>query len=298
METNIEKILLNTELVSSKKLEIEKDILKIISKDESQLLDFVSNYIHWNGLFAGCVINLASRFHLGIDFGLYEPNSPEEDFFQTRGHRVAGLIFAAAEDEYSDEHCEIEGVRIEHKTMAWFTLNKMYEFFNLDITKRKIHPLMNDIASRTKSGYGLQGDSEFLDLARQLGFHIGSEKIASYEFEIITDKMSQLYPELVFDLKSKILVKGINAFSWFEFHGSVEDAHANYALDAAQILVDYTGSRDLDLQKSVIKEIEIGFNNFSQLQDDFFKNYIKSNYTQNECYNFFANDSSAFLLEI
>ena len=275
MKNNIQKILLTDDFVNLKKEQLNDDITKILSEDSSKMLDFVSNYIYWNGFFAGCVINLASRFHLGLELNAYEPNCPQEEFFQTRGHRVAGLIFAAAEDEYSDEHCKLDGVRIEHKTMAWFTLNKMFNFYNVDITRRKTNTSTHHIVSRTKKGYGFNEKSNFLNLAKQLGFHIGSEKIASYEFEIISNKIQELYPDLVSDLKSRELIKGINAFSWFEVHGSVEDAHANYALDAAQILIDYIDSRDEFLKKDVIKEIQDGFNDFSILQDDFFKIYAK-----------------------
>ena len=273
MKNNIKEILLKEEFINKKRTELEGDITKILSGNESQVLDFFSNYTYWNAVFAGLVVNLSSRFHLGLELGLYEVDSPEEDFFQTRGHKVAGLIFAAAEDEYADENCRVEDVRIEHKTMAWFMMNKMYEFYNLDIADRKISPMMHDVMNDTKYGYGFQCDSEFLDLAKHLGFHIGSEKVASLEFGILADKMKEIKPALTAWIEAQELVDGINGFSWIEVHGPVEDAHANYALDAAQIIVDYIGTRDSELQQKVIDSICEGFNDFSNLQTKFFNEY-------------------------
>jgi len=280
MRTNIKEILLSESFVKQKKIYLENDILKIISS-EDEILDFFSNYTYWNGIFAGCVVNLASRFHLGLELGLYDVNSPEEDFFQTRGHRVAGLIFAAAEDEYSDDNCKVEGVRVEHKTMAWFMMNKMYEFFNKDISTRSVNSMMKQVVDEAKIGYGFQQESEFINLVRQLGFHIGSEKIASYEFGILAEKMKEIYPELTAWLENQEMIKGINAFSWIEVHGPVEDAHANYALDAAQMIIDYIGTRDETLQIKVIEELKGGFIDFINHQDGFFKNYINNLKVQN-----------------
>jgi hypothetical protein len=278
---NVKNMLLTDSLVKSKRAELEKDIEKILSGNKDQVLDFFSNYTYWNGIFAGLVINLASRFHLGLELGVYEVDSPEEDFFQTRGHKVAGLIFAAAEDEYADENCQDEDQRIEHKTMAWFMMNKMYEFFGEDISTRKVNQsVMATVMAETKIGYGFQQESEFLNLVRQLGFHIGSEKVASYEFGILADKMKELQPALTAWMENQEMVEGINSFSWIEVHGPVEDAHANYALDAAQMIVDYIGSRDYELCELVVRELEAGFNDFCDHQDKFFKNYLNSLTTQ------------------
>lgn len=275
METNVKNILLKEEFVAQKREELTKDIETILSRGEEEVLDFFSNYAYWNAVFAGCVINLASRFHLGLNYGAYGIDSPEEDFFQTRGHKVAGLIFAAAEDEYADENCQEEDVRIEHKTMAWFMMNKMYEFYNRDISTRRVNPMMKAILDETMRGYGIEQDSEFLDLVRQLGFHIGSEKVASFEFGILAEKMKEMKPALTAWIENQEMVKGINAFSWIEVHGPVEDAHANYALDAAQMIVDYIGTRDEELQKKVIENLYYGFQDFSNHQKDFFSKYTE-----------------------
>jgi len=285
MEKNIKNILITDELVKNKRKELEIDISKILSGDENQVLDFFSNYIYWNGIFAGLVTNLSSKFHLGLDFFDYEKNSIERGFFQSVGHKVAGLIFAAAEDEYADESSK-EDIRIEHKTMAWFMMNKMYQFYGRDISERTIDDLMSSITSVTKRGYGLNQDSDFLSLVRYLGFHIGSEKIASYEFGIIASKMKELHPDLTNWMKNQELINGINAFSWIEVHGPVEDAHANYALDAAQMIIDHVGNKNLEFQQKVIDELENGFNLFSNLQDSFFKEYIfLKNYKKGFLYN-------------
>ena len=275
METNAKKFLLDENFISKKKNELEGQVDAILAGKDEQLLDFFSNYTFWNGIFAGCVINLASRFHLGLEFGKYEVDSPQEDFFQTRGHRVAGLIFAAAEDEYADGNCQVENMRVEHKSIAWFMIRKMYEFHNVDVNSRRLQPWMDEIIARTKVGYGVQSSSEFLDLAKQLGFHIASEKLASYEFGILADKIKVKKPEFVKWLEEQELVKGINAFSWIEIHGPVEDIHANYALDAAQMLVDYIGTRDKVLQAEVIRSMVEGFHELSNIQGDFLERYAK-----------------------
>ncbi|MEK6829517.1 MAG: hypothetical protein AABY15_05315 [Nanoarchaeota archaeon] len=275
METNVKKFLLDENFISKKKAELEGQVDSILAGKDEQLLDFFSNYTFWNGIFAGCVINLASRFHLGLEFGKYEVDSPQEDFFQTRGHRVAGLIFAAAEDEYADGNCQVENMRVEHKSIAWFMIRKMYEFHNVDVNSRRLQPWMDEIIARTKVGYGVQSSSEFLDLAKQLGFHVASEKLASYEFGILADKIKVKKPEFVKWLEEQELVKGINAFSWIEIHGPVEDIHANYALDAAQMLVDYIGTRDKVLQAEVIRSMVEGFHELSNIQGDFLERYAK-----------------------
>lgn len=274
MEKNIKTLLLEEEFINEKRADLEGDITEILSRSEEEILSFFSDYTYWNGVFAGCVINLASRFHLGLRYGNYSFNSPEEDFFQMKGHKVAGLIFAAAEDEYADENCQEENVRVAHKDMAWFMLNEMFSFYKRDISSRRVHGWMNQIVNDTAIGYGVDELSDFMNLAWHLGFHIGSEKVASFEFGILADKMKELQPELTSHLKGKEMVKGISAFSWIEVHGPVEDVHANYALDAAQIIIDYLGTRDKGLQEEFIANLQEGFWNFSGHQQLFFKKWL------------------------
>ena len=267
METNVKKLLLEKDFIPIKNERLKNYIENILTEDTDKVLDFFSNYIHWNGIFAGLVSNLSSRFHLSLDLASYGDGSIEEKFLKSNAHKVAGLIFAAAEDEYADENCKEEDRRVEHKTMAWFTLNKMYEFYGKNISDRKISKHMDWTMSFTKKGYGLGESSDLMSLVNHLGFHIGSEKLASYEFGILADKMKQELPALTTWLENQELCKGVNAFSWVEVHGPVEDAHANYALDAAQIIVDEIGKKDKDLQIRVLSELSSGFLNFASIQE-------------------------------
>lgn len=277
METNVKSFLLEREVVEKTKESLEKSIDDILTGDTDQILEFFSNYIHWNGIFAGLVTNLSSRFHLGVELSKYGEGSIEEKFLKENAHKVSGLIFAAAEDEYADENCEEENRRIEHKTMAWFTLNKIYDFYGKNIYDRKVSDHMDWTMRFTKMGYGLGEASDLFSLVRNLGFHIGSEKLASYEFGILSDKMKQKQSSLTAWLEHQELCKGINAFSWVEVHGPVEDAHANYALDAAQIIVDEIGKKDKELQSMVLQELYSGFTNFAGVQRITFFNLMNSN---------------------
>jgi len=271
----IEKKILTSEFIKKKKISIKEDVDSIFVGGKEDMINFFSHYVYWNGVFAGCVTNLASNFHLFVNKpGFSGKTPPPEDimtFFKQKGHKVAGLIFAAAEDEYADDSAVVSDLRVCHKDMAWHFLKELYTYYNKDIKKRKIEFFAEEINNAIMRGYRVDRGALCSDLYRGLGFHIGSEKIASFEFDYLTKKMNKEYPELVKFLKNKELVPGINAFSWLEVHSSVEEEHFGYALEAANIIIDYFDKKDL--QRNPFQFIKEGFVEFSNLQNIFFDHY-------------------------
>lgn len=270
----LEKNILSDEFITIKKKELEKIITRIVKSDDTTFLNFFSDYIKWNGIFGGAVAGLSAKWH-NAEFLSKELSMKEIIQIRKYSHRIASNIFAAAEDEYSDENCKIEGLRLTHKDMAWAFFSSMMNYFEVD--KRPDVPLrVESIIFKTLRGYGVLGEKYSLkDLIEYVGFHIGSEKIASLEFDILTEKIKEFRPELYSYLSNIEIIKssGIKAIDWLKFHGTVEEEHFQYGIKSIYLIKEMVLNNSLITEEDLFNYIKIGINNFSNIQYDFFKKY-------------------------
>lgn len=275
MKTNtiIEKAILNEEFLTQKKTEIKNSVDAILAKSDDEVMDFFSDYIAWNGVFGGCVAKLAGDWHLAAYTRQPDRLKP---LFNKVGHKIASNIFASAEDEFADENCQTDE-RIAHKDMAWFFLNKLFEFYGRDIKTRRVTKHAESAIRSTMNGYWSNSASKSYELMSEaLGFHLGSEKIASFEFDYLYKGLVETRPELIEFLKEQLLVPGITAADWLFVHGSVEEDHYQYAVTSAAFIYDFIEGNDkcLVTTKDLIYDLKMGFEDFSRLQTRYFDYYV------------------------
>lgn len=269
----IEQTLMSEDFLNNKKKSLSTKIQDIMSKSDAHILQFFSDYIAWNGVFGGAVAGLTSKWH-NAQYLALKMSKKEISGIKKYSHRIASEIFAAAEDEYSDENCKIPGLRISHKDMAWFFLTNMMEFYGED-KRAEVSLHTETYIYRTLHGYGVTATDGYSleDLIEFVGFHIGSEKIASFEFDYLTSELEASRPDLFDYLSSKVLVEGITAIDWLRFHGTVEEEHFQSALNAADLIKQMVLTHDLMTEDKYNSLLIKGFNKFSNLQDSVFKHY-------------------------
>jgi len=247
-------------------------------KDKPFPVEFFSNYISWNSIFAGCVVNLVSRFHLWPYIG--ERPDPVADPYLFKNfsalgnrhfHSVSSYIFAAAEDEYDEAGNKIKYERVAHKDMAWHFIKELYSYHNMDIKTRQVSEFTNHMNTKVLEGYGHMQRHDVPTLVRNLGFHIGSEKLASLEFQYLNDAIKEFHPDVYKHLESKEMTGGITAIDWIKVHGTVEIEHFNNALTAAKIIIDFMNKTDSQGMVDTFNYLREGFAHFANHQRAYFK---------------------------
>ena len=249
MNTTTEQYLNACYDFESLKKSIEKQIDASLPNLDSYL-QFFSDYVEFNYVFAGCVASLSGKFHIS-------PSIERCPVLHNTSHFVAQNIFEAAIDEYKG---------ITHKEMSLFLMDNINKFFN--VSSCEPTDSLKGILSDVTKGYGVDrgevSGSLFDELAVNLGFHIASEKLASYEFSYLDTKTYAEHKDLHEYLNSAARRK---PWSWVEIHGEVEEEHADFAFKASDLILhELRGNARIKFLDNVKK----GFNKFVEVQTNFF----------------------------
>jgi len=266
----IEKILLPDEFIIKKQYELKSKIEEIMLGSDDDILQFFSDYIAWNGVFGGAVAELSSKWHNAIYLTKLSEN--EISGMRVHAHQIASHIFAAAEDEYSDKNCEIETFRLTHKDIAWYFYSRIMEFYGIN-KRKEVSKFINPIILETLKAYGYGNDFKLSSLIEFLGFHLGSEKIASFEFDYLMLELQRSRPKLFDYLCNKKMVEGIRAIDWLAFHATVEEEHFQLAIKSAELAELMVVRYNIMSKNQFEILLKRGFNNFSQLQTNLFNSY-------------------------
>ena len=270
-----EKIL-TEDFIEAKKVMLKEKIESIMSKSDDEVIQFFSDYIAWNGVFGGAVASLAGKWHNAIY--LTDMSEDEERGMNRYAHRVASEIFAAAEDEYNDENNINPNVRITHKDMAWNFFQGIMQYYGVSKRPKPSNDIKVHILN-TLHGYGVSNRLQLLrTLIYNLGFHIGSEKIASYEFDFLTAELQKSRPDLFKFLMNRDMFygledNGIVSLDWLRVHGSVEEEHFQHAINAASWAEQMVLEHDIMTSDEFNSLLLNGFNSFSDLQEQVFEKY-------------------------
>lgn len=269
-----EDFLLTDEFINNKKTLLNKNIKGIINGKE--MITFFSDYIAWNGIFGGAVSSLSGKWHNAMYSGTL--NEQIISAMQKYSHKVASQIFAAAEEEYNHE--PNLNIRVTHKDMAWHFFTSLMNFYSID-KRPKLSDTVSGSIYNTLLGYGVKyyNNVSLKILIQNLGFHIASEKIASFEFDFLYNELKESKPDLFNWLDGEILYSSIGkstnitALEWLKCHGTVEEDHFQHALNAAEIARTMVLENGLMSDEQFLSNISHGFNMFSDLQDSFFNKY-------------------------
>jgi hypothetical protein len=241
------------------------------------LIDFLGDYVSWNGVFANGVVRLTSL--IGAARSLFIDKEQKLKAAADRSNFIASFVFEAARDEYS--HVP-SGKRACHRSLAQAMLVRISELHpGLDYDR-----LFGDSEyvraanAATLMGYSCGWGDNQEELARNLffgmGYHAGSEILADIEFTLIDTALRKQVPELSNELlKHTAKVGGfdVDTYHWIRVHSgngvAVEQHHAQMAIDALNYGLKFSTVDEM----VCIAHAGHGFRQFSQDQHAFFNKH-------------------------
>lgn len=269
-----------SEIISKIKVKVEAASSSVMSRLKNsvhagmsgqELLLFFYNYVKFNQVFAGCVTNLSSRFHLYSTHFTFETN---DQMFTD----IAADIFESAHHEYLHPTSPA-GATATHKELSNFFVDNLALILdeNKNFWTGK-HYFYREYVEMAMGGYGVETSSrEANQLYYNIGFHVASEASASEEFEYLATLLSTNYPILK-DKLSRTNFKPqdasrINAFTWLEAHGEIEKEHYGSIFRAVgRIFNSERNYDDSEVQKDLIS-ICNGINDFHRMMNLFFTTF-------------------------
>lgn len=226
---------------------------------------FLANYARWNQPFNGACTVLAGQWSLQGHKELATVYTEDNVCLTSRVN--SELIMSVTDEiglgEYSNSpHQELSEVFAE-KVMYFaelqekgFVSDGRLGFTNQTVIARE------EIASNYIS-----------ELTLGLGFHIASEWCASIEFRVITEVVTERFPELVDYLTAQVISdqpKDKPVMEWLTDHIEVEVEHFQHAKNAAAYMIAGVADTDIDLTALAILR---GMDNFLTNQKYFFSQF-------------------------
>jgi hypothetical protein len=221
------------------------------STDAQSLLAVLSQFVEFNSVFGAGVAMLAGEIAYRKDV-FRDPL--DIDATADRSCDVAASIYFAAVDEFSRSKT--------HRSMAADTLRGAVKFlgFSDDVIQllTAVCPATKSGTEKVSHGYCRAKSLTTADVFRGIGFHIGSEVLATQEFDILNSYLHEKHPDLVRYLKST------RSYTWVAVHPAAEQDHFEESLEGANRALRYFV--DKAQAKSWILE---GFANFAAVQLEF-----------------------------
>lgn len=174
----------------------------------NRFIEFLCKYQRFNNQFAPCVINLASKIHLHF----YDLKMNAE------GSEIASGIYKSCIHEYAEV---FKGKEVTHGRLSQNFIEKLHSLYEIKETESPHEILVN---SQVRNFYCNSGS-----LANRLGYHIGSEFLAAFEFSEINNFARKNFP----DLYEKMNENG--EWHWISIHSEVEIEHFKNAIESYKI---------------------------------------------------------------
>jgi hypothetical protein len=237
---------------------------------------FMQRYIHFNSQAGSLVARLASS--VGLSRNLFLDADAAVFHESDRGMEIAARIIAATVDEHSDVH----GKELSHRSLAQATLRSVAEYAQLSAAEcnqlGEIPAWLETMMLAQTQAY--QGELGNLQaLITSMGVHAASEVLADREYVAIDkivrhENKNAGYDAYLRDGNGKIEVAGrtIGAWYWVAVHGShtqsgVEKEHFDEALTAINLAARYLP----DQQAAIERWVMDGFSAFADMQQSFFQ---------------------------
>jgi hypothetical protein len=188
-------------------------------------------YALYNKDFAARVSILAGRIALSDEF--IDPN--DGPLTQDRGHLIGSFVFDAAHEEFYGRggHKDKPESRVTHRCLAQHLIRCLKpDADKLRALQKKAKPIIDRI----------DGNYHRVDPHLALGFHLGSEKLASFEFSELEKQLRK--SGRWYDFQKEIAPLGYNGMTWVRAHSeqgdAAEAAHADRAMIACELAVKYS----------------------------------------------------------
>lgn len=206
-----------------------------------QFAEFLCKYQRFNDQFAPCVIDLASKIHLHF----YDLKMNAE------GSEIAAGIYKACIHEYAEV---FQGKEVTHGRLSQNFVEKLHSILEITETESQDEILIN---SQVRNFYCNSGS-----LGNRLGYHIGSEFLAAFEFSEINNFARNKFP----DLYEKMNENG--EWHWISIHSEVEIEHFKNAIESYRIFKRVSKHSD-DLRFGISSSVIDGFSAFEKTQMQF-----------------------------
>ena len=226
---------------------------------DEDFLRVLANYVEFNSVFGGGVLNLAGEVAVRQD--IFRDTNISV-VLGDRSFVIAKGIFYAAIDELGDRNTPHKKT---HRQLAQETLAETASFLGYDVRALDlmVHPITYEAMQKVKDGYGLNQPMDATKLFKAMGFHLGSERLADDEFCILDNYLHLRRRDLVYHLSR------IDSYYWIKVHTTVEAEHFDAGLKAANsALFFYAEKEGRNRMKDAILT---GFKEFAQVQEDFMK---------------------------
>lgn len=239
-------------------------------------MDFIGDYVSWNGVFANGVVRLTSL--IGANRSLFIDSTQTLKAASDRSNFIASYVFEAARDEFSENHSP---KRAPHRSLAQALLVRLAE----------IHPELDHNRLFGESEYvrkanaavlsGYSGGKTDEEIASNLffgmGYHAGSEILADIEFTLLDNAIREWTPTLFNQLNKHTAKVGgfaLDTYHWIRVHSghgvAVEQHHSQMAIKAINFGLDF-----VTVSKNLCKDAaEEGFQKFSRDQHEFFNKHV------------------------
>jgi hypothetical protein len=220
------------------------------------------------------VASLAGQ--IGVRSDLFRDPTDPVEALADRSAEVASLIFFAAIDEFGERSLS---TRSTHRALAKALLRGVAAFIgcNEPALSEYLRPDRSTVAAidAVAAGYGLNRPLDEGDLARAIGFHLGSETLADEEFGVLDTFLKSRHGDLVEYLSSRTVSTNGTAcpgYDWIRIHTTAEAEHTNAGAAAARLALQYYAGR---LKKEKVAHLmEEGFAGFCAVQAQFMEGFL------------------------
>ena len=261
--------------------------VRMAARNPINLYLFFQRYTYFNGYSSAMISRLASS--IGISRYLFSNSELLVKEEADRGMDIAAKIMSAAADEGAHD-------TPVHRALAQLTLKTVGNYAELSTEERnqfsQVPNWLDEICDGVMSSY--EGKpNDLASLVTGMGVHLASEMLGDREYSLIDMVIRQENQGIGFDLymkknRSSAVINGhkYTPWTWVVIHSQhdssgVEVEHYEYALDAIQMTLRYSGASEQQIMEWVTK----GFAEFVNLQQSLFRNIYR------ECIEFSENNS-------
>lgn len=270
---NIESIVENSNIEEY----LSKCLEKVVTPDD--LVRFFHRFSQYNQHFPGAVSYLVSAIHFKSDLFKDEKCEvlPNSDISSS----IASSIFFAAEDEYA---LGDRKKRLTHRMMAQNVLNHAIEYAGWSSSKINEYDSMfsdnEKIFNMLCNGYRVDKINDIESIFLAIGFHLGSERLADIEFNLVDKMLKTNHPSFVHSArKNSCNGYSVPIYSWISIHTAVEVDHFKYGLLAASDAIRYCTDKSKS-SNHLMSLLSCGFMEFIDFQKEMF--YFLKNENHNE----------------
>jgi hypothetical protein len=247
--------------------------VRLAAKNPVTLYLFFQRYTYFNGYSSAMISRLASS--IGMSRYLFNNSELLVKEEADRGMEISAKVMSAAADEGAHN-------TPVHRALAQLTLKTVGNYAELSTDERnqfaQVPTWLDRIVNEVIDNY--QGNpNNIASLIKGMGVHLASEMLGDREYSLIDMIIRHENKGIGFDLylkkknaSTKIHGHQYSPWTWVVIHSQydrsgVEAEHSEYALDALNMVLRYSGQSE----QQILAWVKEGFAKFVELQQLLFR---------------------------